>query len=606
MKAVLSDKHGDRTFGQFARFVRLLRPEWTSLAGNIAMACGVAILALAPPYLSKILIDDIYPSGDQQLGVVVVGGILAARLAHSLLRMVHGIVDVAVGTRITNALSLALLSHVQRLPLAFFEASKIGEVQSRFEDIKDAFASVLNTTRTFAVQGVYLIVIPPVLFLLRWELAIAALLATPLAITITTLTRRRVKNYWKQATEATAEFDAFRIENLTNIRLVKTLALEGQIYEKGRVRADECTNTRTRAGGLSWAIAGANNLIKDVNGILYVALGWYFIFHQQMTLGTFLAFEMYVAMLQGPLSSFVNLHASLQQSSVQIARVFEYLDVPEEPRQSSSPAGRLSLLHRPQSGSTITLKDVWFNYNDRRSVLCGIDCTFRPGEVTSLIGSSGSGKSTILQLLLRFREPDRGNIFLNDAPLPSYPLHDLRRHLTLVTQETQLIKGTLWDNIVLARQDATVEDVEDVLGLCMLGEWVDDLPHGLATPVAEWGASLSGGQKQRIALARALLRNSPVLLLDEATANIDVTNERVILDGIIRRYSARTLVFVTHRINTAGLADRIVVLDGGKIIQDGSHHELLTNRGMYRNLLATDSDRNIISFGSGVAAGVAL
>jgi len=589
---------------QFWRLLSLIRPHWAELRRGLYLACTVALLCLVAPYVSKLLIDEAYPSEDLALAQVLVAGLLTINICKSLVHALGGTFDMAVNARVSNELGLLFFNHVQHLPLSFFDEHRTGELQSRFQDVKEAFTAVEKTVRTVFMQGLYVVLIPPVLLYLQWELALVAFIAVPVTAMLTTLAGRHLRTHWKQATEAYAELDAFRTEALANVRMFKTLALEPCLWEQARSCAVTAMAVRIRAGSFSWLISTGNWVVGDLNSALYVFLAWHFIIGGKMTLGAYIAFQAYVTLLQGPMARFIELYGEFQQSSVKLTRMFEYLDTPPEQDPAlalPAAAGKPARAEAPALRGQFDLTGVTFRYGPASPVLEDATVSIKAGQVTALVGPSGSGKSTILQLLVRLRIPHAGHLTVDGIPIERLPLAALRRQVAYVQQDTQLVKGSLWKNLTLARPDATREDVEKAVALCQLGAFVDALPRGYDTPVSEWGASLSGGQRQRVVLVRAVLRDAPALLLDEATANIDGQTERALLHALFELYQGRTIVFVTHRMSAARLADRIVMVEQGKVAGAGTHGQLLEHCTPYRSLCKADASIGAGPSGDGAA-----
>ncbi|HET7230471.1 MAG TPA: ABC transporter ATP-binding protein, partial [Longimicrobium sp.] len=310
--------------------------------------------------------------------------------------------------------------------------------------------------------------------------------------------------------------------------------------------------------------------------------GWMLIVKGEMSLGDYIAFTAYMGYLYNPLQQITGLFSDFQQTAVNLGRMFEYLDMPVE----QDPAGAFNPpppITHPIEGD-VRLRDVSFGYTDDKRVLHDVTAHFPLGAITAVVGPSGAGKSSLLRLILRMEEPDSGQVFIDGAPITTLPMVDLRRQVSVVWQEFSLMQGTIWDNLTLGSDNPTRAQVDDAVRLCRLDTLVAELPKGYETSVAEWGATLSGGQRQRMALARALIRDTPVLLLDEATSNIDMQTETEILRDLFSRLVGKTVIFVTHRVQTAALADQIVIVQAGRIVGSGTHADLMRDHEVYRAL----------------------
>jgi ABC-type multidrug transport system fused ATPase/permease subunit len=302
-----------------------------------------------------------------------------------------------------------------------------------------------------------------------------------------------------------------------------------------------------------------------------------------MSLGDFIAFSAYVGYLYNPLAQITNLFSDFQQSAVNLGRMFEYLDAPTEQDPS------LSYVPTPPIQNVlegdIRMRDVAFGYSADKQVLHDVNLHFPRGMITAVVGHSGVGKSSLLRLITRMEEPTAGQVFFDGIPATSITLPDLRRQISVVWQEFAMMQGSIWDNLTMGAEGATRAEVDDAVRLCRLESLIKELPQGYETPVGEWGSTLSGGQRQRLSLARALIRDSRILLLDEATSNIDMTTETEILRDLFSRVEDKTVVFVTHRVQTAALADQIVVMAGGTVAGVGTHADLMNDCAAYRAMI---------------------
>jgi ABC-type bacteriocin/lantibiotic exporter with double-glycine peptidase domain len=571
-------------FQQFLRLLRVIRPYWAPLAKGMWLGLVLGVFGMVTPYLSKLLIDEVYPTRDVTLMHVLVGGTLAVATASTVLGAIRGYFTTYTTSHLSNATSLLFFNHLQHLRARFFDEHRVGEVMSRFGDVRSSLQSVSRVFETLFVNGAYLILVPPFLFLLQWKLAIVSLITIPLTVALTTLSARIMRKYWKLSAEAYADLNAFQVEVLSHIRTLKAMAREHHVYEEARTQMRGALNVQLKAGGFGQIFGAMNGIIRALGTALYTWYAWRLILDGQMTLGTYIAFSAYIGYLYNPLAQVTGLFAEFQQSAVSLGRMFEYLDMETEqaPEAAHAPPPPVAQVIE----GDIRLRDVWFGYSDEKQVLRGLDVHFARGTITSVIGTSGVGKSSLLRLVMRMETPGKGQVFFDGVPSSSISLPDLRRQVAVVWQEVSLLNGTIWDNLTLGVENPNREQVDDAVRLCRLEDLLADLPLGYDTPVGEWGSTLSGGQRQRLALARAVVRDAPVLLLDEATSNVDMATETEILRDLFARLRGKTVVYVTHRVSTAALADQIVVLEAGRAAAVGSHAELMAGSELYRTLVS--------------------
>lgn len=579
------------TLGQALRDVGrvliLIRPYWGGLTKGLLLALVVAGVGMAVPYLTKLLIDEVYPTGNGTLMQVLVGGILAFSITSRALAALGGYFTLWVNTRMSNATRLMFFNHLQHLRMRFFDRHQVGEVSSRFQDVGRALDSISEALQIVFVQGMYLLLVPPILLLLEWRLALVAMVTVPLTLLAAVAAGPFLRRHWQRASEAFAELNAYQIEVLSHIRTFKSMGLEHRVYDRARGQVETAMGHQLRAGGVTHLFGSLHGVLDAVGTALFTWLGWKLILSRQMTLGDFIAFTAYVGFLQGPLHQLIQLFSDFQQTAVHLSRMFEYLD--EDTEENPEKAYEAPPEVRQPLRGGYRLEGVRFGYDPSRPVLSGLDLEIAPASTTAIVGPSGSGKTSLLLLLAGLEEPDAGSIQLDGRPAHGLPVSEVRRQIGTVWQEISLVRGTIWQNLTLGVEEPDRFLVDRAVEICGLKNLVADLPRGYETEVAEGGSSLSAGQRQRLALARALLRPVPILLLDEATANIDVGTETKILRRLLEACADRTLIYVTHRVATAALADRVCVLDHGRVVGHGSHRGLLQGCALYREMVEESS-----------------
>jgi ABC-type bacteriocin/lantibiotic exporter with double-glycine peptidase domain len=571
--------------GYFWRLLLLIRPYWIPLAKGIVLTTLLSLVSMITPYISKLLIDQAYPSDNFGFMHVLVLAIFGLAVASTVCGAINGFYSLFVSTHLNSAARLMYFNHLQHLDVRFFDQHRIGEINSRFQDVATSLGTANSVIQMVFTQGVYLVLVPPLLMWIDLRLSLVALAGYPLTTVISTLTGKLLRRSWKRSAEANADLSAFQIETLSNIRTFKAMAAERFVLSKTRRFTNDAVALQVRASGLSQLLSATNGLIRAVTAAAFTWYGWGRILSHELTLGDFMAFSAYIGYLYRPISQMVNLTSTFQQSAVSLYRVFEYLDYPVE-QDPSLAYGPPTAIARRLRGQ-FRFEGVSFSYVPDQKVVSELDMEIPAGRVTALVGASGCGKTTVLRLLLRFADPQRGRILVDGTPLQQVSVSDVRRQMAIVWQEVGLIKGTLWDNLTLGVEVVpSLRDVEFAVDACELTDVVERLPKGYQTEIAEWGSTLSAGQRQRIALARALLRNVPVVLLDEATANVDAQTESRIFRKMFGYLDGRTIVVVTHRVANAALADLICVLHGGRVVGSGPHEELRRNCRLYGGMVS--------------------
>ncbi len=563
------------------RLLRLAHPYWGGLTKGLFLGIILGLLGLITPYASKLLFDNVYPARDLTLLNVVVIGVAVISITTTTMGALRGYYGQVVTGKLGSAVGLLYFNHVQHLPVAFFDVHRVGEVMSRVGDIRTALGTVSKVIQSVLVNGVFLICVPPFLIALSWKLSLIAVVTTPLTVGVTAITSRAVQRYFRLSAEAFAELSAIQVEAFTHIRTIKAMAGEHTFFASARAQTVSTIQAQLRA-------ARVGSIVTIVNGVVRIAgtgvLTWYawrLIIAGELTLGTYVAFTAYLGYLTGPIGQLTDLFSDFQQTAVSLTRAFEYLDIlPEQdPRLAYVPPSA------PTKGrGSLKLIAVNLSYGSGRPILKEISAVLEAGSITAIVGPSGAGKSSILRLLCRMSEPTSGQILYGDSPISELKIGDFRRDVAVVWQDPALFRGTIWDNLAMGTLAVSMQRVREVVALCQLDSLIDELPQRYETPVAEWGATLSGGQRQRIAIARALLRDTPILLLDEATAQVDVRMERELLTALLSWATTKIVVIVTHRVTTAAIANQICVVEAGRITASGTHETVTAASPMYREL----------------------
>jgi len=544
-------------FQQFIRLVKLIRPYWGALIKGMALGLVLGLIGMIQPWLSKTLIDEVYPTRNVTLMQVLVAGILAIAIGNAVMGAIRGYYTTWTTSHLSNATALLFFNHLQHLRVRFFDEHRVGEIMSRFGDVRSSLQSVSRVFETIFVNGIYLFIVPPFLFMLSWRLAIVSLITIPLTLLLTTLSARIMRRFWKKSAEAFAELGAFQMESLSHVRALKAMAMEHWVYHKASTQMNKGLTIQLKAGAYGQVFGTMTSIIRALGTALYTWYAWRLILDQEMTLGDFIAFSAYIGYLYNPLQQFTGLFSEFQQTAVNLGRMFEYLDSPVEQDPANSYVPLPPLVH--VIGGDIRVKDLSFGYVPERMVLHGVDLQFRRGQISAIVGHSGVGKSSLLRILTRMEDPDGGQVFFDGVPMTAIALPDLRRQISVVWQEFSMFQGNIWENLTMGADNPTREAVDEAVRVCRLESMLAELPLGYETAVGEWGSTLSGGQRQRLALARALVRDAPILLLDEATSNIDMATETEILRELFQRVQQKTVSYVSGLVATAALADQIIV-----------------------------------------------
>jgi len=555
---------------QFGRVLSLVRPYWGGYLRLAALSALIAGVVLSAPLVTRALVDRVYPSGDISLLHVLVVALVVVHLVRAVLRPLHSYFTTELTAHLQAASSLLFLNHAQHLPDRAIERMPVGDLTSRFRDLSGSLEAVGQLFDLTFLRGLYILSIPPLLLWLDWKLTLVALLTTPLVSLLNVLTARVLRTRVQHTAEASALVDSFKIETLSNLRLFKTFAEEPSVYRRASHEFIELKDTRLSLARVTVFIGLVSGVLKALGTVLYTYVGWRLILAQDLTLGSFMAFNAYLGYLQGPLDQFLSLFTRFQSTAVALHRTFEILDMEVEGDPLQIQEGRDSVgpLRLDQG---LALDGASFGYASATELLKRVSVRFERGRISAIVGPSGAGKTTILKLLTRFVEPSEGRVLVGDRDLVLVDRRTLRSAVVAVWQDAKLLRGTLASNLSLGLEIVDPVLSEEVLSVVCLDGFVQALPKGIDTPVAEWGSTLSGGQKQRLALARALVRRPSALLLDEVTSNLDRDTERAMLENMLAFLPNATIVLVSHRASTTTCADTMYQLSDRKLLQVDRH-----------------------------------
>ncbi|MBI3131117.1 MAG: ABC transporter ATP-binding protein [Acidobacteria bacterium] len=551
--------------------------------GSLALGLGLMLISrlagLVLPASTKYLIDDVLGKRNLHLLMPLALGAGAATLIQAITSYANSQVVSVAAQRAIMTMRQRVQDHMLRLPIRYFDGTKSGVVISRVMNDAEGIRNLVGTGLIQLVGGALTALIAlSVLFWLNWKLTLATVLFLGVFGGAMALAFRKLRPLFRKRSEITADITGRLTESIGGVRILKVYVAEERerkIFAEGTERL--FTNIASTLTGTS-AITAFGTAIVGALGVLIMILGGQAIFAGTMTLGDLIMYTFFVGLMAAPVVQIANIGTQVSEAFAGLDRIREILDMATEDQEDAT---REAL---PTVEGAVAFRDVHFAYEAEAPVLKGLSFDVPAGSTVALVGSSGSGKSTILSLVMAFNHPQQGQVLVDGKDVHGLKLREYRAKLGVVMQDNFLFDGTVADNIGFAKPGATREEIEAVGRIAHVHEFVDRFEQGYDTVVGERGVKLSGGQRQRVAIARAILADPRILLLDEATSSLDSESEALIRDGLRRLRTGRTTFVIAHRLSTIESADQILVVEHGEIVERGTHRELIVLGGRYKQL----------------------
>lgn len=566
------------------RFYPFFRPHNRLLRVALSLMVLTLIVSLPMPWISMKAIDEAIQKNNTSFFMLLLIAWVVATVLRLLISLAQGYVLMKFQLGVGQDLRSHVMRHLLRLPVSYFSNTQVGYMSSRlFQDAEDIVSTLGVRIVEVARSIISLVVGVFVVFAINWRLALVSLAIIPFYFINQFLYNKKIREKEVEKREAWAKTAGFLQESLSGIHSVKTYGMEdyevNKFNEKSQIGISKSIDSWL-TNQYSRTILG---FVQGLGPIVIFAYAGYMILNKTMSVGELVGFSGYMGMLFGPAAGLFEFSTSLQVAFVSLQRIYQILDTPEEVRCKPSTI-LLSERGKPVKGD-ITFENVNFSYrNDKSLTLSEFNLEVRAGEAIGIVGKSGSGKSTLVSLLLRLYQPQHGQILIDGVNIDSIPLELLRETVCLVPQDPFLFTGTLLENICYGKVNAANDEIVCAAKLANADEFISKLPGGYSTYIGERGVQLSGGQKQMISIARAFLRNPKIIILDEATSAVDSQSESLIRAALKDLMVHRTSLVISHRLSSMLGVSRLIVLQGGRIVEQGTHEELYIKNAVYRKL----------------------
>ena len=563
----------------YIRLMKYIRPYTKQLAAAVACIVLAAGANLYMPWIIKDMIDKVLMERDMAMLNLIAGGIIVVFFFRGVFYYGQSYLVSFVGQRVVIDIREALFEKFQRMPLAYFDRHQTGEIMSYVtNDVQALQNALVDKLIEFVTEASILIGSIVLMFYLDWKLTLITLITVPLVGQAMKIFGRKLKKSGTVIQERLADINSLLQESIAAVRVVKSFVRERYEIERFRGQNELNFQAEMKNVQLSSLLTPTVEFLAAITVTIILWIGGYEVVQGEITAGSLVAFLTYAVNLANPVKRIGRIYGAVQRAMAAADRVFDVIDMEEtiHDREGAVPL--------PEIEGRVAVKDVSFSYKEGAPALSHVSLEASPGQLVAFVGPSGAGKSTIANLIPRFYEVNEGVIEIDGHDVRDVTLDSLREQIGIVPQETMLFSSSVRENIRYGRLDATDEEIEEAARAANAEEFILQLPEGYETKIGERGLNLSGGQRQRIAIARAILKNPRILILDEATSALDTESEKIVQAALDKLMVGRTSFAIAHRLSTIFNADCIYVIDGGHIVEQGTHEELLAAGGLYSTL----------------------
>lgn len=559
----------------FLRFARYLRPYWWKELILLLLMILASAGTLVSPYILKIIIDTVFPAHDYSLLIQVLLVLFGINIFRLGISYSSDYLFAWIGNHITHDIRMDLFKHLMQLPISFYNKNKTGDLVHRVNSEVNSIQSILTGTMVRLINSFCSVIgLTVMLSILNWRLFLLSMAVMPFIFVNTRWFQPKIQKTIKKSREKDSDILSFLMERFSNIKLIKSYVRQDFEDNKLHNKIEELNGLNIRNVQLTATTRNITMLFTMLVPVMIFGFGGKLVMAGTMTIGSLVAFIQYMNRIFDPFRDLMGFYFDAIRASVSMQRIFDIIEIKPEDTKGEK---NISMQQ------DIIFQQVHFKY-EQLPVLQDFSFTFHYGKKYALVGESGCGKSTLTALLCKFYEPQKGDICVGNTNLNNINITSLRRRIALITQDNQLFHESIAENIRYGKLDCTEEEIEVAAIQANIAEHIHQLPDQFDTILGDQGAGLSGGQQQRIAIARAILKDAYIIILDEATSALDSDSEKSILEHLCELYAEKTMIIISHRLSAIRDMEEIVCMDQGRLIENGTHEELIDRKGFYWRL----------------------